>query len=242
MEDCKMKKALLIIALLFASAHIHASHAGSELHIRMFDNSWFTVAIDRQLFNEPVTRFHMDQLAPGRRHITITKLGRRGHYGMGGERHIVVFSGFVDIPAASEVRAMIDRANRFRINRIEPLFTYEEPGFHNTGCHTPEPVICAPAPSYHMDDYAFNGLMNTLRGMHFESSKMSVARNAIRSNRFTARQAADIIGVMTFDSSRLELAKMAYLSTVDKENYWVVYDLFTFESSIVELNEYISRV
>jgi hypothetical protein len=47
---------------------------------------------------------------------------------------------------------------------------------------------------------------------------------------------------MTFDSSRLELAKLAYLSTVDKENFWVVYDLFTFESSIVELNEYISRV
>lgn len=242
MEDSNMKKALLILALLFASARIHASHAGSELHIRMFDNSWFNVTIDRQFFNEPVTRFHMDQIDPGRRHITITKLGRKGYYGIGGDRHVVVFSGYVDIPAASEVRAMIDRAHRFRINRIEPLYAYHEPTFPSPGCHTPEPVVCAPAPVYHMDDHAFNGLMNTLRGMHFESSKMSVARNAIRSNRFTARQAADIVGVMTFDSSRLELAKLAYLSTVDKENFWVVYDLFTFESSIVELNEYISRV
>lgn len=184
----------------------------------------------------------MDQVAPGRRHITITKLGRKGYHGIGAERHIVVFRGFVDIPAASDVRAMIDRGHRFRINRIEPLYAHHEPVFTAPGCQTPDPVVCAPAPVYHMDDHSFNGLMNTLRGMHFESSKMSVARNAIRANRLSARQAADLVGVMTFDSSRLELAKMAYLSTVDKENFFLVYDVFTFESSIVELNEYISSV
>ncbi|MFM7055022.1 MAG: DUF4476 domain-containing protein, partial [Bacteroidota bacterium] len=58
---------------------------------------------------------------------------------------------------------------------------------------------------------------------------------------FTSRQVADMMGLMTFDSSRLELAKLAYGKTIDRENYWVVYNLFTFESSIVELNNYISR-
>ena len=103
-----MKKALLIIALLFASARIHASHAGSELHIRMFDNSWFTVTIDRQRFTEPVTRFHLDEVAPGTRYITITKVANSGNHVYGGIRHLVVFSGYVDIPASSDVRAMVD--------------------------------------------------------------------------------------------------------------------------------------
>jgi Domain of unknown function (DUF4476) len=236
MEDSNMKKALLIIALLFASARIHASHAGSELHIRMFDNSWFTVSIDRQRFTEPVTRFHIDDVAPGTRYITITKVANSGHNGYGGIRHLVVFSGYVDIPASSEVRAMVDRARRFRINRIEPLYACE-PEISQPVCNMP-PVIPV---VYGMDDYAFGGLMNTLRNMSFESSRMAVARNAIMSNNFTSRQVADIMGLMTFDSSRLELAKLAYGKTIDRENYWVVYDLFTFESSIVELNNYISR-
>ncbi len=236
MEDSNMKKALLIIALLFASAGIHASHAVSELHIRMFDNSWFTVTIDRQRFTEPVTRFHLDEVAPGTRYITITKVANNGYYGHGGIRHLVVFSGYVDIPAASEVRAMVDRARRFRINRIEPLYACE-PVITQPVCNMP-PVIPV---VYGMDDYAFGGLMNTLRNMNFESSRMAVARNAIMSNNFTSRQVADMMGLMTFDSSRLELAKLAYGKTIDRENYWVVYDLFAFESSIVELNNYISR-
>lgn len=236
-----MKKALLIIALLFASARIYASHAGSELHIRMFDNSWFTVAIDHQRFNEPVTRFHLNRVAPGTRYITITKVSpRNGHGGYGSIRHLVVFSGYVDIPAASDVRAMVDRANRFRINRVEPLFA-SAPVQPYPVCNTPPAVAtCAPA-SYHMDDYAFSGLVGTIRNMDFESSRMAVVRNAIATNHFSARQVADLMRLMTFDSSRLEVAKWAYAKTIDRENYWVVYDLFTFESSIVELNQYINR-
>jgi Domain of unknown function (DUF4476) len=240
MEDSNMKKALLIIALLFASARIHASHARSELHIRMFDNSWFTVNIDHQRFDEPVTRFHLDRVSPGTHYITIKKVGQRGPHGSyGGIRHIVVFSGYVNIPAASDVRAMIDRANRFRINRIEPLFA-DEPDTDFPDCNMP--VACNPAPViYQMDDYEFSGLMNTLRNMQFESSRMSVAKNAILSNQFSSRQVADLMGLMTFDSSRLEIAKLAYAKTIDRENYWMVYDLFAFESSIVELNNYIHR-
>ncbi|MFN5324165.1 MAG: DUF4476 domain-containing protein [Bacteroidota bacterium] len=241
MEDCKMKKALLIIALLFTSAHIHASHAGSELNIRIMDNSWFTVLMDGQSFNEPVTRFHLDNIMPGRHHLTITKVGSRSHHGMGAIRHHVVFSGFVDIPASSRLKAVVDRANRFRINRIEPLIVHHVPIVTSPSCHAPIPAACAPAAQYHMDDYAFDGLMGTLRGMHFESSRMSVVRNAVYSNHFSARQVAELMSAMTFDSSRLEVAKLAYGKTVDKENYWLVYDLFTFESSIVELNQYINR-
>ena len=92
-----------------------------------------------------------------------------------------------------------------------------------------------------MDDYAFSGLVSTIRNMDFESSRMAVVRNAIATNHFSARQVADLMRLMTFDSSRLEVAKWAYAKTIDRENYWVVYDLFTFESSIVELNQYINR-
>jgi hypothetical protein len=243
MEDSKMKKALLIIALLFTSARIYASHAGSELHIRMFDNSWFTVTIDHQRFIEPVTRFHLDHVAPGTRHITITKVSRRnGNGGYAPIRHLIVFSDYVDIPAASDVRAMIDRAYRFKINKVEPLYASATNAPY-PGCNMPPVVMgCSMIPmSFQMEDHSFNGLLGTLRNMHFESSRMAVVKNAIASNHFSSRQVAELMGHMTFDSSRLELAKMAYSKTIDKENYWVVYDLFTFESSIVELNQYINR-
>ena len=44
--------------------------------------------------------------------------------------------------------------------------------------------------------------------------------------------------LFTFENNRLEIAKYAYGKTVDKGNYFVVNDAFTFNSK-EKLNEYI---
>jgi hypothetical protein len=92
-----------------------------------------------------------------------------------------------------------------------------------------------------MSDHEFDGLIHTLGRMSFESSRMQVARQAIASNNFSSRQIVSLMRLMTFESSRLEIAKAAYSKTLDRQNYWMVNDLFTFESSIVELNNFIHR-
>ena len=54
-----------------------------------------------------------------------------------------------------------------------------------------------------------------------------------------AAQVRDLIGVFSFEDSKLDLAKYAYDHTYDIGNYYKVSDAFTFESSMEELNEYI---
>ena len=46
--------------------------------------------------------------------------------------------------------------------------------------------------------------------------------------------------LFTFENNRLEIAKYAYGKTVDKGNYFVVNDVFTFNSK-EKLNEYIRQ-
>jgi hypothetical protein len=47
--------------------------------------------------------------------------------------------------------------------------------------------------------------------------------------------------LFTFENNRLDFAKFAYAYTFDTGNYYLVNDAFTFETSIDELNAYISR-
>lgn len=233
MEDSFMKNVLMLIAMLFASVQLRASHLASELNLRMFDHSWITVNIDNQEFTTPVTRFNTGHLNPGNHWITVLRYseGNFGHYA----QPMVVFSGYVNIPAASRLNAMIDRQFRFRINKVIPL--------------APAPVVyapvfneCAPVPVvYGMNEYDFRQLVRTIDRLSFESSKMQVARQAISVNMLTSQQVAQLVGLMTFESSKLDLAKFAYHNTVDKQNYFIINDMFTFESSIMDLNSFIYR-
>jgi hypothetical protein len=104
----------------------------------------------------------------------------------------------------------------------------------------PLPNQCAPVPlQYGMNEYEFDQLKNTIDRLSFESSRMQVAKQALAANQVTSRQVADLMRMMTFESSKLELAKFAYHKTIDKQNYFILNDAFTFESSITDLNDYI---
>ena len=48
-----------------------------------------------------------------------------------------------------------------------------------------------------------------------------------------------MLGVFSFEDSRLDFAKFAYDRTHDIGNYYKVNEGFTFESSIEELNDFI---
>ena len=69
----------------------------------------------------------------------------------------------------------------------------------------------------------------------FESTKISIAKQALSSQYVTSNQVKTLLGLLWFDSSKLDLAKFAYSHTLDPQRYFVVNDAFTFESSITDL-------
>ena len=58
---------------------------------------------------------------------------------------------------------------------------------------------------------------------------------------FTTQQIVQMVNVLSFDDNRLELAKAAYDSCVDRENYYKVVDAMTYSSTKEKLREYILK-
>jgi Domain of unknown function (DUF4476) len=232
MEDPIMKRLLMLSAIIVASVQLNASHLASELNLRLQQQNWFTLTIDNRIFETPVNHFHTGDLAPGNHYIQVIRLDN-GYYGPLSVP-VNIFSGYINIPARSRVYASIDRFGGLRINKITALGPVYMP--------VPVATECAPVPvPYGMGDYEFDQLRNTINHLSFESSKMQVARQALAVNSFTSRQVSELVRMMTFESSKLELAKLAYHKTVDKQNYFILNDTFSFESSILDLNDFIYR-
>ncbi len=91
-------------------------------------------------------------------------------------------------------------------------------------------------------DYAtssadFSKIKNNISANNFEDTKLTVAKDIIKSKCLTAMQIHDVMKLFNFEDNRLELAKYAYNYVFDKDNYYEVYKAFQFNSSIDMLKE-----
>jgi hypothetical protein len=105
---------------------------------------------------------------------------------------------------------------------------YRMPGYNG-------PIGCAMP----MNDGEFNTAKQSLESKGFEDSKMTMAKQIARDRCFSVAQVKAIMGMFSFEDSKLEFAKFAYDHTHDLGNYYQVNDAFSFESSIDDLNKYI---
>lgn len=90
-----------------------------------------------------------------------------------------------------------------------------------------------------MDSRNFEQLKQTLRNESFDNTRLSMARQIMKNNWFSVAQVKELAGLFTFEDARLELAKSAYDNTVDKGNYFQLYDLFTFSGNKEALGKFI---
>lgn len=123
----------------------------------------------------------------------------------------------------------------------------------------PPPPACPPArpggtywsgqPDCHNNNYnsyvgmhpaSFDQAIGTLRNASFESTRVEIAYQILNSNWVSAQQVRTMMQQFSFESSRLQVAKHAYSRCVDRQNYWMVNDAFTFSSSVNELSRYIN--
>ena len=91
----------------------------------------------------------------------------------------------------------------------------------------------------HQDD--FNQLLGVIESKSFESTKQQIALGAISNSYFTSEQIRQMLNVFTFESTKIEVAKNAYDRVIDPEKFYVVYNSFTFESSIDNLQASLGR-
>ena len=74
---------------------------------------------------------------------------------------------------------------------------------------------------------------------NFDDTRLAIAKQVVTSNKMTINQIKQIATLFSFESNKLEFAKFAYPYCIEKNKYYLLYDVFDHDSSKQELNKYI---
>ena len=106
-----------------------------------------------------------------------------------------------------------------------------KPGHHNP--HAPR------LEEIGMNRRDYKEAVRIINNENFDERRLATAERIIASNPMSTRQIANICKLFNFESNRLEFAKYAYHRCVDPNNYFMIDEVFTFDSSKKELYNYI---
>jgi hypothetical protein len=90
-----------------------------------------------------------------------------------------------------------------------------------------------------MDNRDFIMAKNQLQRESFDNTRLLMARQISDNNYLSAQQVKELMQLFSFDDKKLDFAKYAYRRTADRNNYFIVYDAFSFSSNKEELATYI---
>lgn len=86
----------------------------------------------------------------------------------------------------------------------------------------------------------FEQVKKSINNESSSSVKLSLTKQILSAKKcFKCFQIKEIIGLMSFESGKLEIAKFAYDYAIDKENYYTVAEALSFSSSKEELMDFI---
>ncbi len=88
----------------------------------------------------------------------------------------------------------------------------------------------------------FNAFLMTLKDKPFDDTKKTIVKQFVKNNCVSSSQLSLILGELDYESSKLEIAKFAYIYIYDPDNYYLINNAFDFSSSVDELNKYIEKV
>ena len=72
----------------------------------------------------------------------------------------------------------------------------------------------------------------------FDSSRLELAKQIVSTNPMSVNQITGICKLFSFESNKLDFAKFAYRHCTDRNRYFMVNEVFNFESSKRELRDY----
>lgn len=238
------------IALVILTISAKADGFRSKLNIRTFNNKTIIVEIDRINYHNPSREIIISDLTPGDHKIKIWTIGGQHHnYGHGPGNYKLVYNGFINIPARSKVKAVLTYQNILKITDIDPL----QASYHqecNNMVITNGNGYCG---NYYGNYYTSNCSNNNYQQNQFEELKdlvahesfddtrLAICKEYIRTHQVNSNQTKQLIGLMTFECNRLELAKFSYRYVSDPGYFYTVYNAFTFNSSVNELINWINH-
>jgi hypothetical protein len=91
-----------------------------------------------------------------------------------------------------------------------------------------------------MDPKSFSDAKKTIAAANFDDTRLSTAKAIINGNYFNTNQVMELCKLFSFDDSKLEVAKAAYVHVIDPANYFKLGNVFSFDTNKQALNDFIS--
>jgi Domain of unknown function (DUF4476) len=204
---------------------------GSELHIKLTEqNTPFLVSIDQRLYYNPDGYFSMGNLNGGYhdfklyRYIPFT-LNRV-------DSTLLICAGTLYIAPAARMLVVIDPSKRFYISQYyNPLQYSMNNNLYNPIYSKYFPII----PYNCQDSTSFKELLQLLNDVPFIDLKVTLIKESIFFNGIRSAQLKELMQLFAFDKDKLSLAVFSYGSCIDKQNFNLVSEAFSFTQSKQEL-------
>lgn len=90
-----------------------------------------------------------------------------------------------------------------------------------------------------MREEEFEKAKKQVRFKAMDKDKLIVAKQVAATNFLQSQQVCALMKIFAYDSSKLEFAKFAYERTIDKGNFYIVNEAFSFNSTANQLNEFL---
>ena len=247
-----MKKLLLPFLLVLLVLPVWAQ--ASALSFTTKRGEPFLLILNGRPVNPVATNVvRVANLQPGRHYVQFRISGRYG----------LITSGFrITVPLGHQTNYLVHtpsgRRGRVRLQKISvvplpppvastqpvppqqssPSYSDTYPGDYSTD----EPAEKKEGFCQNMlSKYDLDKLVSTIKARESESTRIAIAREAIRKNSILSEDLKTLLEQFEYETSRLEFAKFAYDYVCDKERFYYVYDAFKFDTSIQELQNYTSR-
>jgi hypothetical protein len=247
MEDRVMKAKIYTLAISFLLLAGKA-FGNSELTITNLEGSSFYVIFDGEVIDPNSSVLFMVDVRPGNRSLDIYRTIRdaRGYP----TRYVeLVYRGSFFIDNRMSIVTNLTADGRLLVVRKTPItppapakpgkgsgYNSHGSGKGNSGYNN-HGSNAAPV----MNTHEFSGLMKMVRDASFEQTKLTIAKEGFAFKSPTADMVYQIMNLFSFEATKLEFAKWAYMRTFDRHNYYLVNRAFSFDASIRELSAYINN-
>ena len=235
-----MKKILLIAFMIMAVLPLlWAQGNRGIIKIRLSDNDPIMVRIDQRYYDEEARLLTVGNVTPGRHRVRVYLADKRGF-----QRRNLVYDGYLNIQAGMSHYFVIDRRKgsvRTTTSRIDDRRERDRDERYEQ-----EPADRR----RYRDEITRGGGSNwTLQDMRdlkervddriTDSDKLKLMKSVLANKRYSTAQTTDMLGWLSFESSKLDFAKWSYDNITDRGNYWKVEEVFWFGSSKEEFRQFL---
>jgi hypothetical protein len=248
-----MKTVVFFVSLMLMSLQIMAQIGQSMVTVISQNGRIFSASMNNGGPSQASTQVTFSHVQPGNNFLEVFR--PVGTF-FGTPNNVqTLFRGMIQVPANMQLTYSINNRNQVILTHQTPIMPHMANGgmMHMPNHQMPIGAENHPGMMNHpnmnmhgnmawgMHPQVFQQLMLTISNTSFDSNRRNIAMQGISGNGVSSQQVLEIMRLMSFENTRLDIAKFAYAHTVDRQNYFIVNNGLSFNSSRNQLNRFIAQ-